>query len=153
MMESKSQHIIPALAILVLSIVVTWISYTQQPAEAFTFPRVIASVMVVLAIWNFARAVLGFAKIGGGVTIKGMTTILPGLMVMLIYILFAAKVLGFYVASMLAFVAIFTLYDPAPHTALMSWVKRLVIAFAFMVVIYGLFALLLKVQTPRGMFF
>lgn len=152
-MEKRLQHIVPALGILALSIIVTWISYTQEPADAFTFPRVIASVMVVLAIWNFARAALGYAKVGGGVSMNGVMTLLPGLLVMIVYVFFAAKTLGFYAASALAFVVIFTLYDPAPHTALMSWVKRIGVTLFFMAVMYGLFTLLLKVQTPRGMFF
>jgi tripartite-type tricarboxylate transporter receptor subunit TctC len=42
------------------------------------------------------------------------------------YVFFAARWLGFYTASLVTFVAIYALYDPAPHTALTSWLKRVV---------------------------
>jgi len=43
--------------------------------------------------------------------------------------------------------------DPASHTDIKSWIKRLLVTSGFMAVIYALFTLLLKVQTPRGLFF
>jgi len=78
---------------------------------------------------------------------------LPGVVMMTFFILFAAKYFGFYAASFVAFLSVYALYDPASHLSIASWVKRLLVTSGFMLVIYGLFALLLKVQTPRGMFF
>ncbi|MDG1425628.1 MAG: tripartite tricarboxylate transporter TctB family protein, partial [Paracoccaceae bacterium] len=46
-----------------------------------------------------------------------------------------------------------SLYDPGSHTEIRTWVKRLIITAVFMVVMYGLFAKLLKVYTPREIFF
>jgi len=150
---SRAQHLVPAVAVLLLSIVVVWLSYTREPAGAFLFPRLISSVMLLLAIWNAARAALGLARVGSGVSRGELVTVLPGVLVTLVYVLFAAKGLGFYVASFITFIVLYALYDPAPHDRPASWLRRVLVAFGFMLVIYGLFTLLLKVQTPRGAFF
>jgi len=46
-----------------------------------------------------------------------------------------------------------SLYDPASHRELKSWGKRIIITACFMAVMYGLFAKLLKVYTPREILF
>ncbi|MEP3274950.1 MAG: tripartite tricarboxylate transporter TctB family protein [Stappiaceae bacterium] len=153
MKASIAEHRIASGAILFVATWVAYISFTGEPSEAFLFPRIIASVMLGLAVWNFFRAVTGVSKVGDGVSSALAKTIAPGILIVVVYIFFLAKFLGFYVASMIAFMAIYAVYDPAPHTEIKSWVKRTVIALAFMVIMYGLFSILLKVQTPRGMFF
>lgn len=152
MSATRAQHLAPAVAILGVAIVVAWLSFTREPAAAFLFPRLIACVMLLLAIWNAARAALGLARVGTGFTAREARTIAPGVLVMLVYVLFAAKALGFYVASFMAFVILYALYDPAPHTQASSWLRRVAVAAGFMAVIYLLFTVLLKVQTPRGIF-
>ena len=146
----RAHHLVPAVLVLVLAGWVAWLSFTREPAGAFLFPRLIGSVMLALALWNVARAALGLSRVGDGLTLGGVATIAPGVLIMLALVLFAAKALGFYAASTLAFFALYSFYDPAPHTAWRSWARRLVVTLAFMLVIYCLFTLLLKVQTPRG---
>jgi len=153
MTASKLQHIISSGIVLVVAAMVTWISFTQQPADAVLFPRLIAIFFIGLAAWNFIRAVTGLAKVGEGLDLTSFKNIVPGLLVMGIYIFFAAKALGFYLASTIAFMIIFTLYDPAPLNDGKAWVKRSIVTVCFMTVMYCLFALLLKVQTPRGILF
>ena len=152
MNASRPQHILPGTLVLFLAAGVAWLSYTGQPADAFLFPRLISVVMLALALWNFVRCVLGMAKVGEGVTARQFMALMPGFAVTLIFVFIAAKSLGFYVASFAAFFVLITLYDPAPHTALRSWFKRLFITIVFMAIIYILFTLLLQVQTPRGLF-
>lgn len=152
-MSIRLQHIIPASAVLLLAIVVSWISFTEEPADAFLFPRLISVAMLLLALWNFARAAMGIAKVGTGFTKDLLLKVAPGIFVTLIYIFYLAKWLGFYTSSTLVFVLLFAIYDPASHTELKSWIKRIAFAIIFMMIMYGLFNLLLKVQTPRGMFF
>jgi len=151
--QNRLQHLLPAALVLILAVTVTWLSFTREPSDAFLFPRLISSVMIVLAIWNFIRAFLGLAKVGDGIEGQTVIRILPGIVVMIVLVYFAAKLLGFYVASFLAFLSVYSLYDPASHTAPKSWIKRLIITAMFMTVIYALFSLLLKVQTPRGLYF
>lgn len=149
---SRWQHLVPATLVLVLSLTVVWLSYTREPADAFLFPRLISSVMLVLAIWNFARALFGLARVGDGLTSGTLMRIAPGIAVMAVLVFLAAKALGFYAASYTAFLCVYSLYDPASHRKPGTWFKRLVITTGFMLVIYALFTLLLKVQTPRGLF-
>ena len=150
---SRAQHFAPALAVLVLAATVAWLSFTREPAGAYLFPRLISGVMLALAAWNLARAALGLARVGQGLDADTLRRVGPGIAVLLAYALFAAKALGFYVASYLAFVALFSLYDPRPHDRLESWARRFGIGFAVLFVVHALFAWLLNVQTPRGLFF
>ncbi|MDW3181830.1 tripartite tricarboxylate transporter TctB family protein [Roseobacter sp.] len=149
----RLQHIIGSGIVAAVGIWVAFVSYTQQPPEAFLFPRLISSVFVVLALWTFAKACLGWTKVGGGISVRQFTNLLPGLIIALIYIFWAARGLGFYTATTLAFFILLSLYDPAPHDAVRSWLRRILITAIFMAVIYGLFAKLLTVYTPREVFF
>lgn len=152
MTASRTQHIVMAAAVLAIASIVTWLSFTGEPAGAFLFPKMISVFFFGLALWNFARAASGLAKVGNGISPELMKNILPGLVVAAVFIFFAAKALGFYVSSTVAFLLIYTLYDPTPLVNVQGWLRRIVTTLIFMAVMYGLFALLLKVQTPRGMF-
>ncbi|MEX0370141.1 MAG: tripartite tricarboxylate transporter TctB family protein [Tateyamaria sp.] len=149
----RLQHICASGIVALVGVTVAWISYTQEPATAFLFPRLISTVFVVLALWTFGKALLGRTKVGNGLTWQAMGRIAPGLCVALVYIFWAAKGLGFYTASTIAFFILLSLYDPAPHTEVRSWIKRALITAGFLAVMYGLFAMLLGVFTPREIFF
>ncbi|WP_164659100.1 tripartite tricarboxylate transporter TctB family protein [Tropicibacter sp. Alg240-R139] len=150
---TRTQHIIPSGIIFAVGCWIAWISYTQQPAEAFLFPRLISSVFVVLAGWTFGKALMGLSRVGTGVSRTMIVNLLPGLVVALVYIFWAAKTFGFYTATTVAFFILLSLYDPAPHNEARSWIKRAVITAGFIAVMYGLFAMLLKVYTPREILF
>lgn len=149
----RLQHIAASGAIAMVGIWVAWVSYTQQPSEAFLFPRLISTVFVVLAIWTFIKAVLGWTKVGNGISRENFAWLLPGLIIALLYIFWAAKSLGFYTAGTITFFLLLSFYDPAPHGAAKTWIKRVIITAGFLAVMYGLFAMLLKVYTPREIFF
>ncbi|MEX3015493.1 tripartite tricarboxylate transporter TctB family protein [Gymnodinialimonas hymeniacidonis] len=149
----RTQHIIASGLIAAVGVTVAWISYTQEPAQAYLFPRMISSVFAVLAIWTFGKAVLGRTKVGNGLSAQAMFNMAPGLVVMLVYVFWAAKALGFYTATTITVFILISLYDPAPHGAAKTWIKRILITAGFMAVMYGLFALLLNVFTPREVFF
>ena len=153
MKTDRLQHLVPATIIFVLAVIVTWLSFTQEPAAAFSFPRVISVVFVLLAIWNFIRAATGLARVGRGIELGEARNIAPGLLVMLLLVFWGAKALGFYVASTLAFFAVYSLYDPTPMSSIKDWLKRVVVTLVFMTIIYVLFSTVLQVHTPRGMFF
>ncbi|OJI92616.1 tripartite tricarboxylate transporter TctB family protein [Planktotalea frisia] len=149
----RNQHIIASGIVAGVGMSVCYLSYTQQPAEAFTFPRLISTVFAVLAIWTFGKAILGKTKVGNGLSMEAMSRITPGLLVMLVYIFWSAKALGFYTSSTIAFFVLLSLYDPAPHGEIKSWIKRALITAGFLAIMYGLFAMLLNVYTPREIFF
>ena len=84
------QHVIVSGIIALIGIWVTFISYTQQPSEAFLFPRLISSIFAALAIWTFIKALLKKTKIGNGMSYDNFLKLLPGLIVMITFIFFAA---------------------------------------------------------------
>ena len=149
----RTQHVVASGIVAVVGVWITYVSYTAEPAGAFLFPRIISTVFVVLALWTFGKAVLGRTKVGNGLSGEALKNILPGLFVALIFVYWAAKSLGFYTASTIAFFILVSLYDPSPHGEARSWIKRIVITAGFLAVMYGLFALLLNVFTPREIFF
>ena len=148
----RNQHIIASGIVAGVGISVCYLSYTQQPSEAFTFPRLISTVFAVLAIWTFGKALLGKTKVGNGLSMEAMSRITPGLLLMLVYIFWAAKALGFYTSSTIVFFILLSLYDPAPHSEIKSWLRRALITAGFLAIMYGLFAMLLNVYTPREFF-
>ena len=149
----RVQHIIGSGVVAAVGVTVTYISYTAQPAEAFLFTRLISTVFVVLALWTFAKACLGWTKVGEGLSARQMVNLAPGLAVALIYIFWAAKGLGFYTATTGAFFILLSLYDPAPHGEVKTWIKRAVITAVFSTVMYLLFAQLLNVFTQKEVLF
>lgn len=138
--------------ILLVAVWVCWISFSQSPAEAFLFPRLISVAFVALAGWTFLRSLLERRITEGGVTLDLVKSILPGVLVAGLYIFFAAKWLGFYTSSTIAFLVILSLHDPAPHDQVRTWARRLAITAAYLAVMYLLFSVVLKVFTPRGLF-
>ena len=149
----RTQHIIASGLVAAVGLAVAYVSYTQEPADAFLFPRLISTVFVVLALWTFGKAVLGRTKVGNGLDGRSMINIFPGLIVSLIYVYILAKGLGFYTASTITFFILLSYYDPAPNNAVRTWIKRAIITAGFLAVMYGLFALLLGVFTPREILF
>lgn len=152
MNTARLQHLVPSGAIFLLAATIAWLSFTQEPAEAFLFPRVISVFFISLAAWNLLNAALGSAGAEGGVRPSAWLKIAPGFLAMLAYVFFAAAAFGFYASATLTFFILYTLYDPAPFSSAKDWAKRVIVTAAFMAVIYGLFALALQVQTPRGFF-
>ena len=149
----RTQHIVASGIVAAVGLWVAYVSYTAEPAAAFLFPRIIATVFVVLALWTFGKALLGRTKVGNGLSAEALKNILPGVVVALVFVFWAAQTLGFYTASTGAFFILVSLYDPAPHGEVKTWVKRIAITGGFLAVMYGLFALLLNVFTPREIFF
>ena len=147
----RLQQAIPAGIVLLLALWVTYVSFDVKDPEPYLFPRLITIAMLGLAALAFLRALRGRNRTGGGLDRETLTGIAPGLAVMLLYVFLLAEWLGFYAASSLAFLAIFSLYDPASHAAPRVWAKRLVITAGCMILLYCVFALLLRVQTPRGL--
>lgn len=146
----RVQQTIPSGIVLLLAIWITFVSFNVDEARPYLFPRLIAVALLVLAAISFQRALRGKSRTGSGLDRQVVLNLIPGVVVMLVYVFYLAEFLGFYAASFAAFLVLYTLYDPNELTDARNWMHRLVISAGFMAVMYGLFALLLKVQTPRG---
>ena len=149
----RNQHIVASGLVAAVGLWVAYVSYTAEPAAAFLFPRIISSVFVVLALWTFAKALLGRTKVGNGLSAEALRNIMPGLVVALIFVFWAAETLGFYTASTITFFILVSIYDPAPHGEIQTWIERAIITAGFLAIMYALFAMLLNVFTPREIFF
>lgn len=150
---ARLQHIVPSGLILLVGIWVAYVSFSQQPSDAFLFPRIISLAFVGLAAWTFVKALLGWSRVGQGISAGVVVNLAPGLAVLLIYVFWGATAAGFYTATAIAFFVLLSLYDPASHRDAKTWIKRVIITAIFVAVMYGLFAKLLKVFTPREIFF
>lgn len=149
---NRVQQALPAALIVGLAAWVAFISFNVDDPEPYLFPRLVSVGLVILALLALFQAVGGKGLTGQGISLGVVKAILPALVVMAVFVFYAVELLGMYTASAAAFLVIFVLYDPSPHTELRTWIKRIVVTAGFMAVMYGLFALLLKVQTPRGLF-
>ena len=150
---SRWQQVIPAAMVVALAGWVSYVSFAVEDPEPYLFPRLVAVALLLLSLLAFARAMAGRNRTGGGLRAGIVKNVAPGIAVMCVFVFFAAEFLGFYAASALTFFAIVTLYDPSSHRHPRTWAMRFVVMLGFMAVMYGLFSLLLKVQTPRGLFF
>ena len=148
-MMQKYQHAIPAGLITLLGLWVAYVSYTQSPAEAFAFPRLVSTVFVVLAVWTFLKALRKDAEQDSGFTRAEIFKIAPGMLLAAVYVFWGAKFFGFYTSTTLTFFILLSMYDPTDHRLVKSWVKRAIITAGFIAVMYCLFALILNVYTPR----
>ena len=149
----RRQHILASGLVAAVGVWVAYVSYTAEPAGAFLFPRIISTVFVTLALWTFGKALMGRSKVGNGISAEALVNILPGVVVALVYVFWAAETFGFYTASTVTFFILLSLYDPAPHDEIRTWGRRLIITAGFLAIMYGLFAKLLGVFTPREIFF
>ena len=119
-------------------------------SDAYLFPRFIA-----LAVGALGLAILGStflaartAPSSASDVTRSWTSVVPVLAILVAY-RWAMELVGFYAAAFAAFVVIVWLYSPEPTTARTA-AKRVAISAVFVGVIFAVFALLLRVQTPRG---
>lgn len=142
---------VPAGMVLAFSLWIAFISFNVEDPMPYLFPRLISVALVILSALALIRHLQGKEQSNRTITTGLIKNISAGVAVMVLFVFFAAEFLGFYTASALAFLAIATFYDPAPHAELRTWVRRVGAMVGFLAVMYGLFTLLLKVQIPQGL--
>lgn len=145
------QQALSAGLLVLLALWVAYVSFDVRDPEPYLFPRLIAIALLGLASLAFLRALQGRNRTGKGIERSTVIAIAPGLVVMAVYVFLAAEWLGFYLASALAFLAVYSLYDPGSRLAPRVWAGRLTVTLGFIALLYAVFALLLQVQTPRGL--
>ena len=132
---------------------VAWISFTQNPTEAFLFPRLISTIFLALSIWTFVAAWVKTSDVSSTISTAMWINILPGLIIGAICVFWMSKAFGFYTASTITVFSLISYYDPASHRQISSWAKRILVTAGFIAVMYLLFAMLLGVFTPRETLF
>lgn len=124
-------------------------SFSGSNQEAFLFPNVVSVIMVIIAlisVFNSVKTIHTEKPI-----LIPWSLILPAIVIFILY-LALAEIVGFYVCSFAAFLALVCIYKPGSLN-LKRFVRILVTDVIFIGGLYCLFSLLLKVQLPRGLFF
>jgi len=137
-----------AIGALALSLVLYALGYFVTNREAYLFPRLIAIGMSLCALAILVsewRARPGKDNRDP----SRWTNLLPALGIFAVDLLIAED-LGFYASSLAAFFALASVYAPDRISARAA-LKRMGVALLFTAAMYSIFALLLKVQTPRGL--
>ena len=150
-MSSNSLSLLVSSCIFILSLCVGYISFTSEPSNVFVFPRVISVIFIILSVINLSHNFwFGSDSDDLGIDRVSLRAMSFGLIVSFIYIFFLTSILGFYTSSFLTFLVLYSFYDSFPTFMFSRFPKRLLITTIFMIVIYALFALVLRVQTPMG---
>ncbi len=146
MQKYQSQIIIGLL--LLFAFIIAYQSFFAEYDSAFLFPKIISVILIFLTLLGLA---LSFNEDKIKLDLPVMKPIVIGLTMMVFVVYFALKTFGFYSACYVFLIALLSLYDGKAHQDIKAWMRRILVSSGFMVVIYLLFSLLLKVQTPRGL--
>ena len=143
-----SKMMVPV-GMLVVALILCIAGFTASNQEAFLFPKVVSVIMVIIAA--FAVFNSRNAQQKSKANPVPWLLILPALTIFVVYLALAETV-GFYVCSLIAFLALVCIYTPERLT-LNRFIRILITGLLFMGGLYCLFSLLLKVQLPRGILF
>ncbi len=146
----RTQQTIAAVLILALSLWIAFVSFNVKDPQPYLFPQLFSVVMVGLSVVAVFRALRGANRTGVGMTKEQTRNIAPAIILMLVYVFLLVPWLGFYAAGTVCLFTLYTLYDPNSHLSARTWVMRTVVTVGFMALIYLVFALGLRVQTPTG---
>ena len=133
--------------VLILSILLAYASFSGGTSEAYIFPKLLSTVMIIL---SFLSLVLYFYNKNEKITevdIKKLSIYLGSLLLFLVF----GELLGFYFLAVLIFLIICYVYSEKKNKK--SIFYNFLITLCFMIFIYFLFAILLKVQAPRFFLF
>ena len=133
--------------VLILSILLAYASFSGGTSEAYIFPKLLSTVMIIL---SFLSLVLYFYNKNEKITevdIKKLSIYLGSLLLFLAF----GELLGFYFLAVLIFLIICYVYSEKKNKK--SIFYNFLITLSFMIFIYFLFAILLKVQAPRFFLF
>jgi len=129
--------------VLSLSVLLTYVSFSGGTSEAYLFPKLITTIMMILASIAFVLYFYNKKEIVAEVDIKKLSIYLMSLILFISF----GEVLGFYFLSTLLFITISYFYSE--DIGKKTLIYNFLIAFLFMIFIYFLFTVLLKVQVPR----
>ena len=146
----KINNLTSLICILFISILLACASFTggsENTSEAYLFPKLITSVMIILSsfslIFYFLNKTLSVAEID----IKKLSVYL----VSLIIFIFIGETIGFYLLAILLF--FINSYYYSENKNIKKIIQTIIITTIFMLFIYFLFSIMLKVQVPRFFLF
>ena len=145
----NNEHASAAIA-LVVGGIFTFLSFYNTDPETYLFPRILAIAIAILSVCLFISSSAG--KSDTTSSAGGFGDIWHGLLIGLIFLL-VMEDLGFYTSSFLAFLSILLLYGKREITDKKALLKKVMVSFGFMLILYALFWQGLNVRTPTGLLF
>jgi hypothetical protein len=146
----KINNLISLICILFISILLAYASFTggsENSSEAYLFPKLITFVMIILSsfslIFYFLNKSFSFVE----VDIKKLSIYL----ISLILFVFFGEIVGFYFFAILLF--FINSYYYSEDKNIKRIIQNMIVTFIFMLFIYFLFSIMLKVQVPRFFLF
>ena len=146
----KINNLTSLICTLSISILLAYVSFTggsENTYEAYLFPKLITSAMIILSsfslIFYFLNKTLSVAE----VDIKKLSVYL----ISLILFIFFGEIIGFYFLAILLF--FINSYYYSEDRKIKKIIQNTIITIIFMLFIYFLFSIMLKVQVPRFFLF
>jgi|TARA_B110000438_G_scaffold291614_1_gene328783 hypothetical protein len=133
--------------VLILSILLAYVSFSGGASEAYLFPKLLSSVMIVLSSLSVILYFYNKNKKITEIDIKKLSIYLGSLVLFLLF----GELLGFYFLAVLIFLITCYFYSEKKNKKTIFY--NFLITLSFMLFVYFLFAILLKVQVPRFFLF
>ena len=129
-----------------------WAGWTPENPDAFIFPNIVALIMAVIGLLAVGHAFLSNAVAQRSEKVAmPWRKLWPALLILVLYMfLLHEEWLGFYTTSFAIFVLLVVIYTPNASLRARA-IKAVLVSLGFMAVLYSLFSLLLRVQTPTGL--
>ena len=146
----KINNLTSLICILFISILLAYASFTggsENTSEAYLFPKLITSVMIILSSFSLIFYFLNKSFSVAEVDIKKLSIYL----ISLILFVFFGEIVGFYFFAILLF--FINGYYYSEDKNIKKLIQNMIVTFIFMLFIYFLFSIMLKVQVPRFFLF
>ena len=143
----KINNLASLIFILLISIMLAYASFSGKQPEAYLFPKIITSVMIILSSLSLAVYFLEKTKKIAKINISKLSIYL----ISLILFVFFGETLGFYFLSLMLFLTVCYYYSE--DKSFKKIIINGLVTLLFMLFIYFLFSILLKVQVPRFFLF
>ena len=142
----KINNLTSLISILIISISLGYVSFTggaETTKEAYLFPKLITTVMIILSTFSLIIYFLNKTKSFSEINIQKLSVYL----ISLILFIFLGETIGFYFLAILIF--LINSYYYSESKSLKKFIQNIVVTIIFMAFIYLLFSVMLKVQVPR----
>ena len=146
----KINNLKSLICILFISILLAYASFTggsENTSEAYLFPKLITFVMIILSSFSLIFYFLNKSFSVAEVDIKKLSIYL----ISLILFVFFGEIVGFYFFAILLF--FINSYYYSEDKNIKKIIQNMIVTFIFMLFIYFLFSIMLKVQVPRFFLF
>ncbi len=146
----KINNLTSLIFILIISITLGYVSFTggtETTSEAYLFPKLITFVMIILSSFSLFFYFMNKTSSVANIDIKKLSVYLFSL----ILFIFLGEIIGFYFLAILLFLINSYYYSEIKNLKII--IQNMIITIVFMIFIYVLFSIMLKVQVPRFFLF